>query len=181
MVRDTTDNSKESRPITTVARSLLRAVPGSRCAAGRRPHRRVMVLIAGSVAVVPVPGLQVRVVAPSLDLVLDTVTTLVTLAVAVLGWIRFRQRNEPVALVQAPRSSFSIASTAALGVVVSGARPAGRHGARGARPGPLYMFMLARLFAAGLLVVGGVGRPARPTSALAALRRGGSALVIIAS
>ena len=60
----------------------------------------VAALTLGTGAMVAVPSLQVRFVAPELDLVLDTVTTFVTFSVAALAWIRFRQLAEPVALFQ---------------------------------------------------------------------------------
>ena len=53
----------------------------------------VIVLSVGTAASVVVPSLHVRVVAPSLDLVLDTLATVVTLAVALLGWARFREQR----------------------------------------------------------------------------------------
>ena len=139
----------------------------------------VIVLAIGGAASL-IPGVQVRVLAPSLDLVLDTVTTLVTLSVAALGWVRFRQRNEPVALVQcAAFLVLAIAGTAALGVVVAGLdRQAGM---ALAAPGqaPLYTFMLARLLAAALLVVGGIDALRNRHPRWPRLVVAGSALVIV--
>ncbi|MHB8959721.1 MAG: sensor histidine kinase [Candidatus Limnocylindrales bacterium] len=101
---------------------------------------------------------EVRFVAPPLDLVLDTLTTVVTLAVAVLGWARFRQRGEPIApMLAAAFLVLAIAHGLALTLAVTGLdRQAGM---TLAAPGqaPLYDFTLAQLFAAALLVLGGIG------------------------
>ncbi len=60
----------------------------------------VIILAVSTTASVLVPPLHVRVVAPALDLVLDTLSTVVTLSVALLGWARFRERPEPMAVFQ---------------------------------------------------------------------------------
>ena len=52
----------------------------------------VIALALATAASVIAPDLRGRLFSPSLDLVLDTVTTVVTLAVAVLAWLRFRER-----------------------------------------------------------------------------------------
>ena len=112
-------------------------------------------LILGAFALVGVPGLHVRVVAPSLDLVLDTVTTVVTLSVAVLGWVRFRQRGEPVAAFQAAAFLvLAIANGLTVMLVITGLDV--QAGMALAAPGqaPLYVFTIARIFAAALLVLG---------------------------
>ncbi len=115
----------------------------------------VAALAAGGVASVGVPGLHVRLVAPSLDLALDTVTTLVTMTVAALGWARFRERGEPVALFQAAAFlALAIADGLALTLMISGLD--GRAGMALSSPGqaPLYVFTAAPLLAAVLLVTG---------------------------
>ncbi len=107
-------------------------------------------LVAGLLA-----SIEVRVVAPGLDLVFDTVTTLVTLAVAVLAWQRYRDRGQRVALFSA--SAFlvlsvgnAIATVEALAAI--DAAGLGGHPALGV--GALYASTAARLAAAALLVVG---------------------------
>jgi signal transduction histidine kinase len=140
----------------------------------------VVALIVGAVASLAVPGLHVRVVAPALNLVLDTVTTLVTLSVAALGWVRYRERGEPVALFQAAAFLvLAIANGLTLGLATSGLDA--RTGMALSAPGqaPLYVFTLARLLVAGLLVVGGLAglrhrHPRRPLLVLF-----GSALAVL--
>jgi signal transduction histidine kinase len=115
----------------------------------------VVSLTLGAAASVVVPGLSTRIVAPSLDLVLDTVTTLVTLSVAALAWVRYRERGEPAALFQsAAFLMLAVANGSAVALVVTGldARVGSALSAPG--QGPLYVFTLARLLASGLLVAG---------------------------
>ena len=117
----------------------------------------VIVLAIGTTASVVVPSARVHIVAPSLDLVLDTLATVVTLAVALLGWVRFRERGEPMALFQA--AAFLVLAIAnALNVVLIVTGLEERAGLALMAPGqaPLYAFTFARLFAAALLVLGGI-------------------------
>ena len=109
----------------------------------------------GTAAFVFVPGLRARVEAPSLDLVLDTITTVVTLTVAVLAWVRFRQGGQAVALFQtAAFLVLSIANSFEVALATKGLDA--RVGLALASPGqaPLYDFTMARVFAAALLVIG---------------------------
>ena len=113
-------------------------------------------LMLGALAVALAPEVAVRIVAPGLDLMIDTVTTLVTLAVAALAWARFLDRGQRAALFQA--SAFAVlaiarAVAAALALLSLDASPG---------PSPvllgedaLYLSTLARVMAAALLVVGG--------------------------
>ena len=118
----------------------------------------VIVLAIGMSGSVLVPALRVRLLAPPLDLVLDTLATVVTLAVAALGWVRFRQRGEPEAALQAAAFLvLAVANGLTVTLVVTGLdRQAGM---ALAAPGqaPLYDFTIARMFAAALLVLGGIG------------------------
>jgi signal transduction histidine kinase len=115
----------------------------------------ILALVAGGFASFVVPVLHARVVAPSLALVLATVSTLVTLSVAMLGWIRFRQAGAPVALFQAAAFLvLAVANGLALGLATSGLDA--RTGMALSAPGqaPAYIFALAHLLAAALLVTG---------------------------
>jgi signal transduction histidine kinase len=115
----------------------------------------VIALALGTAACVVVPGLRPSIVAPSLDTVLDTLTTFVTLGVAVLAWVRFRQRGDPVAAFQAAAFlALAIANGLTLIVVTTGLDV--RAGMALASPGqaPIYVFTIARIFAAALLVLG---------------------------
>ena len=88
-------------PIETFARTrrIVAGLPGARLDAILIAV--VAALAFGGAASVLMIAPWVREVAPSLDLVLDTVTTLVAAAVAVLAWVRYRERGAPVALFQA--------------------------------------------------------------------------------
>jgi signal transduction histidine kinase len=79
----------------------------------------VIVLASLSAAVVFLPVLGGQHVEAGLDLVLDTFATVVTLGVAVVAWVRYREIGAPVALFQA--SAFlvlAIASGASLLFIV---------------------------------------------------------------
>lgn len=110
----------------------------------------VVTLAAGLVA-----GVEVRIVAPGLDLVLDTLTTIVALAVAALAWARFRDRRQRAALFQA--AAFLVLALA-YGIA-TGLALIGLDSTRAFSPsvteGSLYVATLARLGAAALLVIGG--------------------------
>jgi signal transduction histidine kinase len=103
------------------------------------------------------PLLRVRIVAPSLDLVLDSLTTVVSLFVAVLAWVRFRQFGAPIAMFQAA-AFLVLAISNGLTVVLVTAGIDGDAGFSSAAPGQaaLYDFTFAHVFAASLLVLGGV-------------------------
>jgi signal transduction histidine kinase len=117
-----------------------------------------VVALAVSLALsVVVPAIRVRLIAPPMDLVLDTLTTVVSLFVAMLAWVRFRQAGEPIALFQA--AAFTVLTVSnSLTVVLVTAGMDGQAGFSYAAPGqaPLYDFTFARVFAASLLVLGGV-------------------------
>ena len=118
----------------------------------------VIILAASATASAIVPSAHVRVVAPSLDLVLDTLTTVVTLSVALLGWVRFRERGAPIAVFQtAAFLVLAITNGFSVALVITGFdRQAGMALAAPGQ-GPLYDFTVARLIAAALLVLGGLG------------------------
>ncbi len=133
---------------------------GAIATAGVRTLDRVLVAIAVTLAVVLVatliePSLAFVVRAEGVDLVLDSVTTLVTAAVAVLAWVRYRERAEPVALVQAAAFLvLSIANGTALVLVVGDLdmRPPNTGFLTG--QAPLFLASVASLLSASLLVVG---------------------------
>ena len=115
----------------------------------------VIALALGTAACVVVPGLRASIVAPSLDTVLDTLTTVVTLAVAVLAWVRFRQRVDPVAAFQAAAFLVLAIANGLIVIVVTTGLDV-QAGMALASPGqaPIYVFTIARIFAAALLVLG---------------------------
>jgi signal transduction histidine kinase len=117
----------------------------------------VVALTMGGAASVAVPGLHVRVVAPGLDLVLDTVTTLVTMSVAGLSWVRYRERADAPALFQAAAFLvLAIANGLTLGLAASGLDVRAGMALSAAGQAPLYIFTAASLLAAGLLVAGSI-------------------------
>ena len=149
------DNADEDP--TTIPTPALRA-PSSRSAS----LDGVLVVVAivltlGAAAAVLTPALDLRVVAPSLDLVLDTVTTVMAISVAALCWVRFRRSGEPIAMFQsAAFLVLAMASGLLVLLVTTGLdREAGMTlVARG--HAPLYIASVARVFAAALFVLGGV-------------------------
>ena len=118
----------------------------------------VVVLALASAAVVLVPGLGGQHVEAGLDLVLDTFATVVTLAVAVVAWVRYREIGAPVALFQA--SAFlvlAVVSATSLLFIVGRLDVAfadfGLDMPREAQP---QITTAGHLIAAALLVTGGV-------------------------
>jgi signal transduction histidine kinase len=116
----------------------------------------VIVLALLSTAIVFLPMLGGQHVEVGLDLVLDTSATVVTLGVAVVAWVRYREIGAPVALFQA--SAFlvlAIASGASLLFVVGRLDVAladfGQNMPREAQP---QITTAGHLLAASLLVVG---------------------------
>lgn len=115
----------------------------------------VVALSLGTAACVVVPALRAGIDAPSLDVALDTLTTFVTLAVAVLAWVRFRRRGDPVAAFQAAAfTALAIANGLALGAVTAGVDA--QMGMALTSPGqaPIYVSTIARVVAAALFVLG---------------------------
>ncbi len=112
-------------------------------------------LVLPTAAATVVPGFRVGFVAPGLDLFLDTAAAVITVTVAALMWVRYRERGEPVALVLA--AAFLVLSIAN---VVTASLVIGRLDAgpvvTDLLPGqaPLYLSATAHLLAASLLAVG---------------------------
>ena len=102
-----------------------------------------------------VAGPHLRFVAPSLDLVLDTLTTGVAVAVAAMGWARYREQGQPVALFQTA-AFLVLGATNTSTVVLELTGLDSRTGSTLGAPGqaPLYVFTLTRLLAACLLLAG---------------------------
>ena len=103
-----------------------------------------------------IPGLRLRILAPALDLTLDSVAVVVTGSIAVLAWVRYRERQEAFALFQS--AAFLVLTIANLDAVLETIGPAGRATLSLSEPGQnqLYVFTVARMLAAALLVFGGV-------------------------
>ncbi len=117
----------------------------------------VIALVLGTGAAIAVPDIQVRTIAPLPDLVLDTVTTVVTFSVFVLAWVRFRQRALPGAEFQAAAFLvLAIANGLTVVLVTTGLDTQAGMALTAPGQAPLYVFTVARLLAAVLLVLGGI-------------------------
>jgi len=114
------------------------------------------------------PGVDVRIDAPGLDLTFDAMATLITLAAAVLAWARFRDRGQRAALFQVAAFAVLALANAVATALALGSLSAASSGS----PIPftedaLLISILARVMAAALLVAaggaavrgGGTGRP----------------------
>jgi signal transduction histidine kinase len=115
-----------------------------------------VLLAIGSAAARPEPVGPLRVVAPALDLALDTIAMVVTLVVTMLAWVRYLERRDIQALYQAAAFfAITMANVAAVATSLSGhltsALATGEPG-----PSQVYVFVAARLVASVLLVVGSV-------------------------
>jgi len=131
-----------------------------------------------------VPSLFPGTVNASLDLVLNTLATVVTLSVAALAWTRFRQGDGPGAAFNAA-AFMVLAAVNGVKVLLVTTGLDRQAGMTLDSPGgtPLYLSMLARTVVAALLVIGGVaslsrGRIHRRLAAVAGA--GGVALVVVA-
>lgn len=119
----------------------------------------ILVLATGTMGVILVPAIHGHVVAPALDLALDTAAAIIAGSLTLLSWVRFRERREVIALYQAAAFlglavAYSIAvtisvtegTTMGLGVPVSAST---------------YVFAAARVVAALCLVIGGTAMARR--------------------
>ncbi len=119
-----------------------------------------------TLAFIAIPSLRFSILAPQLDLALNTIGTVVAMAVATLGYVRFREEGGTGSLVEA--SAFLVLATASLvntTAIVTGADAS--LGLAINNPGqmPLYFWAAARLLSAGLLAAGALSRSAHWTEA----------------
>jgi signal transduction histidine kinase len=113
------------------------------------------VLLAAALVVGLAASVEVRLLAPGLDVAFDTVTTLVTLAVAALAWQRYRDRGQRTALFET--SAFLVLSVSNAILAIEALVGIDRTSGPGPMPlgqGALYVATAARLTAAVLLVLG---------------------------
>ena len=99
------------------------------------------------------PSLPERVVAPSLDLALDSIALVVTSLVATLSWIRFREGQHPFALYQA--TAFLVLTITYLRAVIDTVGIDPTAPLTDSEPGyeQLSVFIAGRLVASTLLVM----------------------------
>jgi signal transduction histidine kinase len=116
----------------------------------------VAMIIVGAGAALAIPGLRLRIMSPSLDLVLDSVALVVTGLIGSFAWLRFRERHYPFGVYQAA-AFLGLAIGYAHAVVVT-VRLDLAEMLSVAEPGQdqLYVFLAARLAAAAVLVIGGI-------------------------
>ena len=112
-------------------------------------------ILAGiTIIIVAAPVVHGHGVAPAVDLVLDTVATVVSGSVTFLAWARFAERRASIALFQ---SAAFLCLTIAYGtaVLISLGRDANPAGLADPNPVQTYYFALARALAAAMLVLAG--------------------------
>ena len=125
-------------------------------------------LLVVTLVVAALPGVIVRVTAPGLDVVFDTVSCLVALAVAGLAWARYRDRGQWVVLCEA--AAFLVLALASAIATVMALQTLDAAPGVPAVPfseASLDVAVVARIVAASVLVAGGarsvrwppVGRP----------------------
>ena len=162
-------------------RRLARSVRG---APGTGPDRvlrvSIIVLIGMTLVVAIVPTVHGHVVAPAVDLVMDTIAMVVCASLAVLSWIRFTGRRESIALYQAA-GFFLLAIAYGTAVAVSLGRDASPLSLADPLVPQTLVFAIARVGAAALLVVGGtvMQHRAPPRHATLALLVPGLALLVL--
>jgi signal transduction histidine kinase len=114
----------------------------------------VVILVVLTVVVVLDPQVHGHLMAPAVDLVLDTMAAVICVSLAILTWVRFRERRDGVALYQA--SAFlALALAYAIAVAVTITRESSRGSLADPSDGQAWVFAVARVLAAALLVVGG--------------------------
>ena len=120
--------------------------------------RATLALSAAGVAAAAVlfPGSRLRIMSPSLDLVLDSVALVATSLIASLAWLRFREGGYPFGLYQA--AAFMGLAICYAHAVTLTIRLDLADMLSTAEPGQdqLYVFLAGRLAAAGVLVTGGI-------------------------
>src|SRR6266545_4931908 len=114
-------------------------------------------LVLATLAILLAPNSAPAVVNAALALVIDSVATLVATAVAILGWVRYRETGESAALIRAS-ALLVLAALNALFVVATVAGLEVAFGLSLANPGqlPLWAAVSAKLIAAGLFVLAGL-------------------------
>ncbi len=131
----------------------------------------IAILAVATVMLIVLPDFHGRVVAPAVDLMLDTVALVVTTSVSILAFVRYRERREPNALYQsaaflALATANAMAVTVALWDATTAAQSLATIG-----QAQFFVWAFARMLAGILLVVGGTAslrgrRPGHPRALL---------------
>ena len=114
-----------------------------------------VVLLVASIVLWLAPSLTTVWVAPQLDMAINVAATLVGAAIAILSWVRWRETSDPAALyVSGAFVTLMTTNAVLVGLTILG--QAGSFGLDPAVPGvtPVYLWAMARLTAAILLVAG---------------------------
>lgn len=122
-------------------------------------------LAVGTGVLVVVPELSGRLDAPLPDVAINVAATLVGGAVAILAWVRWREAGGVASLLEsAAFVLLTLTNAVTLGLLLSGRGDLLDADPASAGAVPAYVWSLARLLAASLLVVGAAGglRRARP-------------------
>ena len=132
----------------------------------------VVALAGVTIAMILIPSLRARVLAPALDLALDSAAFVVTSSIAGLAWVRYRERHESFALFQS--TAFLVLAIANTNAILETIGPDIRSPLTMTEPGheQLYVFTAARMLTAIFLVIGGYAslrgrRPGHPRLILA--------------
>jgi signal transduction histidine kinase len=108
-----------------------------------------------SLAVAVVPGMQIAVYAPRLDLAINVVATVVAAVVAALAWSRYREAGRIGSLYQsAAFVALAVTNLVVVVLVVLGVEAQFGFTLESPREAPAWVWTFARLVAAALLLVG---------------------------
>jgi signal transduction histidine kinase len=135
----------------------------------------------GTLAMLAIPDFHGHVVAPAADLAFDTFSLVITAAVAALTWVRYRERRQPIALVQAAAFlALAISNLTAVAVSI-GVDTQSTPPLASTSVNQSFVWSAARLLAAGLLVAGGVEslRGGQPRYPLALLLGTGALMLVV--
>ncbi len=110
----------------------------------------------GTYALLAVPAFHGHIVAPALDLVLDSIALVVTALVSALSWVMYRESRQPTALGQSA-AFLALAIADGIAVVISVVRDfALTPSAVTIGEAQLNIWAWGRLLAAGLIIAGGI-------------------------
>ncbi len=93
--------------------------------------------------------------ARALDVAINVAATIVGAAVAILAWIRWRETAEPVALYESSAFvALSVVNALMIGIVLAGRELEFGLSAEAPGDAPIYLWTIARLTTAALLIIG---------------------------
>ena len=141
----------------------MHAMSASETLAGPAAHRRFDVMVGGafvvltlySVGVAVLPGMRAIVYAPALDLAINAGATVVAGVVAALAWSRYREAGQIASLYQcAAFLVLSMTNLVVVALVVAGVDGQFGFALDAPREAPAWVWTIARLAAAALLLLG---------------------------